>query len=327
MERLKIFTGSSYPELAEGICDNLGVALSPTQVNHYNNGCFEVILGDNVRGCSVFLIQTSLPNSHLLHYHLFELEQMINAAHKSSAREVTVVMPHFSYARSDRKWTGRMPIVVTLLAEHFKTAGMKRMLGMDFHSPQVESAFSTLTVVDHLEAFPLFVRYLRNKRLAKEKSIILPGDEGFHKKAERLGQCLGIKVGSVEKTRLDAERVKIGAIHGRLKGKHVIVYDDEILTAGTMAEIIRRIERKGALGVIIVATHALFQGRAIENLASPVIEEIVVTDTVPISPEAREKLPLTVISVAPLLAKAIREIYEGGSVSKLFQVPEEDEMD
>lgn len=320
MERLRVFAGSSCPELAQRVCDSLGIKLSPIRIEQYMNGCFEVILGENVRNCYVFIIQTSLPDINLLHRHLLELMQMINAAYKSSAKEVTVVIPHFSYARSDRKWTGRMPIAGKLLVKFFEESGMTRMVGVEFHSPQFQSAFGTRMVVDHLETFPLFVRYLKDKKIEARKAIILPGDQGYYKEADRLGRALGIRVGSVQKVRLGAEKVEVSALHGRIKGKTVLIADDEILTAGTMAEVVRHAEKKKASSVTLLATHALFQGRAIENLNSPLIEEIVVCDTVPIPKEVQEKLPLKVLSIAPVLADAIREIYMGGSVSRLLRV-------
>lgn len=320
MDRLKIFSGSSYPSLAKSICDQLGIGLSPAKKCDYLNGCFEVVLEDNVRGCSVFIVQTSVPDTALLHQHLFETLQMVNAAYKGSAEEVTVVMPCFSYARSDKKWTGRMPINVTLIAAFLEASGMKRMVGIDFHSPQGQSAFSPRTIVDHLETFPLFVRYFKEKDLDRVNTIILPGDEGFHKRAEKLGSLVGLEVGSVEKTRLSGEEVKIESIHGPIAGRRTLNYDDEILTGGTMKKIVEKAVEKGARSAIVAATHALFKGNAIENLSSPFIEEIVVTDTVPIPSEVKDKLPLVVLPVAPLLAKAIREIYEEGSVSKLFEI-------
>jgi ribose-phosphate pyrophosphokinase len=320
MNRLKIFSGSSYPELAESICRELGIKLSPIKKELYLNGCFEIILEDNVRGCSVFIIQTSLPDPALLHQHIFETFQMINAAYKASAKEVTLVMPHFSYARSDKKWTGRMPIVLTLLASFFAEAGMKRIVGVEFHSPQGQSAFSTRTIVDHLETLSLFFHYFKEKNLNRDNAIILPGDEGFHKRAEKLGSLLQVPVGSVEKTRVSGEKVRISSIHGPIAHRKVIVFDDEILTGGTMKEIVERAVEKEAKSITLVATHALFKGKAIENLSSPHIEEIVVTDTVPIPKEFKDRLPLVVLPIAPLLASAIREIYKEGSLSKLFQL-------
>lgn len=319
LKRLRIFSGSSHPQLAKEICKILGVPLSLTETYHYRTGCFEIGLNDNVRGCHVFLIQTSLPDENLLHRHLWELFLMINAAKKASAAEITVVMPYISYARSDKKWRGRMPIAGKLLSSFLEKAGMDRMVTIDLHSAQIEGFFDTETIVDHLRALPLIANHLMHKGLNQKNALLLPGDEGFHKRAEDLGNRLGIPVGSVEKIRLADERVKIQAIKGKLRGKRIIIVDDEICTAGTVREIVEKSSKLGAKSIIVAATHGLFQGKAIENLTHPLIKEILVTDTIPIGEEIQNKLPLTIISVAPLLGSAIREIYTQGSVSSLFK--------
>lgn len=319
MDRLRIFAGSSHPELAKAICQELGVKLSPITVYRYRTGCFEVALEDNVRGCRVFLLQTLLAKEEMLHLHIWELFQMVNAAKKASAKEITVVMPYNGYGRSDKKWRGRMAIAGKLLASLLETAGMDRMVGIDFHSPEFEGFFSETTVVDHLRTLPLAAQYLKTKGLSHNNSLILPGDEGRHKKSEELGRRLGIAVGSVEKTRISDTKVEIRAIQGDVKGKIVIIDDDEICTAGTVRAITEKLEKQKAKAVIISATHGLFQGDALANLSHPLIQEIVVTDTLPIPEKIKENLPLKVLSVAPLLAAAIREIYTEGSVSKLFE--------
>lgn len=317
--RLRVFSGSSHPQLASDICQLLGISLSPIETYHYRTGCFEVGLNDNVRGCHVFLLQTSLPDEHLHHRHLWELFQMINAAKKASAAEITVVMPYISYARSDRKWRGRMPIAGKLLVTFLEKAGMDRMVSIDLHSAQLEGFFDTETIVDHLRTLPLIANHLKSQDFSQFNSLILPGDEGFHKRAEDLGERLGLAVGSVEKTRINADKVKIQAIKGGVSGRKIIIADDEICTAGTVREIVEKCTELKAGSVIIAVTHGLFQGKAVENLAHPLIKEIVVTDTLPIPDELKRKLPLTVLSVGPLLAAAIKEIYTQGSISRLFE--------
>jgi ribose-phosphate pyrophosphokinase len=251
---------------------------------------------------------------------------MIAAAVKASAKEVTVVMPYLSYACSDKKWRGRMPIAGKLFgAELLEEAGMDRMVGIEFHSPEFEGFYGGRTKVDHLRTLPIIAHYLQQKNISQKKALILPGDEGFHKRAEELGRRLGLSVGSVEKTRIGADKVVIQAIKGEVKGREIIIFDDEICTATTVGELAKRLQEDGAKSVLIAATHGLFQGKAIENLNLPLIEEIIITDTVPLSnPDQAgylpEKLPLKVISVAPLLAAAIKEIQEEGSVSRLFEV-------
>jgi ribose-phosphate pyrophosphokinase len=319
MEKLKIFSGSSHPQLAEKVSQELGISLSPIEIYRYRTGCFEVALNDNVRGCHVFLFQTSLPKEDLLHCHLWELLEMVSAAKKASAEKITVVMPYCSYARSDKKWRGRMPISGKLLAAFLEAAGMDRILGIDFHSSQFEGFFSLETVVDHLRTLPLIANQLKKLGFNSENSLILPGDEGFHKKAEELGKRLGLEVGSVEKIRLTSDQVKIHSIGGLVEGKRIIVADDEVCTAGTIRAITEKLEELKAESVTVAVTHGLFQGKAFYNLSHPLIKEIIVTDTLPIPDEIQERLPLTIISVVPLLAAAIKEIYTGGSVSKLFE--------
>ena len=324
MDRLKIFAGSSCKELGEAVSDKLGIKLSPTKVYHYQTGCFEVALDDNVRGCRVFLLQTSAPNENALHRHIWELLQMINAAKKASAKEITVVIPYLSYARSDKKWRSRMSIAGKLFATMLEKAGVDRIIGIDFHSPEFQGFFDTRTIVDHLQTLPLLAQYLREKNLSPKDTLILPGDGGFYKEAKELGVKLNLPVGSVKKRRLNSDEVKIESIEGKIKGKIVVIADDEICTAGTTSTVAKKVHELGATNIIIVATHGLFQGEAIKRLQQDWITEIVVTDTVPFQEKLlKAGLPLQVVSVVPLLAAAIREIYIDGSVSRLFHLEPE----
>ena len=326
MDRLKIFADSSCPELADAVCERLGMRRSPITIYSYPTGCFEVALEDNVRGCRTFLFHTSIPDINLLHCHLAEIYQMIAAAKKASAKEITVVFPYLSYARSDKKWRGRMPVAGKIFGASFpEKVGADRVVGIDFHSPEFEGFYDDKTKVDHLRAFPLMASYLKTKNFQEREAIVLPGDEGFRDKAEKLAKLLNLKAGSVAKERIDADRVVIKEIQGEIKGRKIIIGDDEICTAGTVRAIVEEVEKKGAKSVIITATHGLFQGNALKNLSHPLIEEIVITDTLPIKnptnpPSLEKELPLKVLSVAPLLAAAIREIYNEGSISKLFEI-------
>lgn len=325
MERLKIFAGSSCPELGREVCRQLGVPLYPTKIYHYRTGCFETALEENVRGCRVFILQTSIPDPNLLHTHLWELFELVNAARKASAAEVTVVMPYVSYARSDKKWRGRMGIAATILAAFLERAGIDRMVGIDFHSPAFEDSFDPRTVVDDLTARPLIVKYLagkfREEGVSKEEVLVLPGDTGHYDEAKKIANLLGVSVGNVKKRRIDRDRVEIEAIEGYFEDAILVVIDDELCTGGTARAVINFIEKLGgAKNAFLVFTHALCQGEAVANLSHPLIKEIAVTDTVPLPQEIKKVLPITLISVAPLLASAIKEIYEQGSVSKLFKM-------
>ena len=314
--RLKIFSGSSCPELAARVCKKLGVNLSPVQIEQYSNGCFEVILGENIRGCKVFLIQTSPLRD--LHQNLWELYEMVNAACKASAKEINVVMPYVSYARSDKKYTGRMPIAGKLFTQFLETAGMDRFVGIDFHSPEFEGFFDLKTRVDHLRAYPLIINFLKSKDLTK--AVLLPGDDGASKKVAKFSEGIGVPCGNVKKRRISDTKVIIDSIEGEIKDKDVFIIDDEICAATTIKEVGKKVEELGANSLTVVATHGLFVGKAIDNLKSiKILKEIAVTDTVPIADEVKKNLPLTIIPIDELLSRAILEIYQEGSVSKLFE--------
>jgi len=317
LERLKIFAGSSCPELAERICNRIGISLSPTEIKSYSNGCFEVILNENIRGCKVFLIQTSIPDNQELHWQIWELLEMVNAAQKASAKEVNVVMLYISYARSDKKWTAHMPIAGKLFVNFLEAAGMHRFVGVDFHSPQFEGFFGPLTLVDRLSAQPLIVNFLREEDLSR--AILLPGDDGASKKAKALSEKVKIFCGNVKKRRISDTKVVIDSIEGNVREKDVFVIDDEICGATTARELGKKLRELGAKTITFIATHGLFTGNAIENLQSiEILKRVVVTSTVPIRKEVKEKLPIKVIDIAPLLADVILEIYKEGSVSRFF---------
>lgn len=320
MNTFKVFSGSSHPKLSKDICHILGEPLCATETYNYRNGCFEVALVDNMRGYHVFILQTSVPDKAALHIHLFELLEMVQAARKASAEKITVFMSHTSYARSDRKWRGHIPITGHLLANLLCTAGMDRFVGMDLHSPQFLGFFPPGIVVDHLSAFRILTNYLKGKGFSPGETLILPGDSGFQTEAERFGEILGLPVGRVEKERVGDEKVVIKSIEGEVEGRHIILCDDEIAAATTVRTIAEKLEKRGALGITAVATHMLCSPKTVENLKFHLFEEVVVTDSVPIPPIHSASLPLKALSVAPLLATAIKEICTvGGSISKLFE--------
>jgi len=330
MKRLKIISGSSHPTLTQKIAEHIGVECATPEIFEYSTGCFEVAIPVNVRGCRVFIVQTSLPNVEQHAYHLLEASLLINAARKSSASEITLVWPYFGWARSDKKWRRGMGIAGTLFANLLVSAGMDRFVVVDLHSPQFEGVFPPTTIVDHLRTLPLFARYIyqliKLGKLNKNKTIILPGDEGIHKTAEELGEALGIEVGSTIKTRISSSRVIIRGLAGDLKDKTVIIYDDEICTGGTVRTLVAHLEKKGVKEVYLIATHGVFNKKTVNNLSHPLIQEIVVTDTLPVPYEYEGKLPIKILSVASSLGEAIREIYEEGSVSRLFTIKLEEDL-
>jgi len=307
VSRIKIFTGSSHPTLAEKICQKLKVPLSPLEIQEHANGCFEIILKDSVCRQSVFLIQTSLPDTCQLHRHLWELCQMIDAASKSGASKIIVVMPYVSYARSDKIHTPGMALSAELLIKLLEASGMTGFIGVDFHSREIEQFFSKKTKLYHLSALPLIARYLKKRDL--ENTILLPADQGATDSAFYLAKHLNVPLGRVEKERINDTKVKIKKISGEVFDKDVIVIDDEISTGATLKILGGKLESMKVRGLTIALTHGLFVRRAVEDLRKlPILKEIVVTDTVPISAKAPKTLPLKVLSLAEVLAKTIEDI-------------------
>lgn len=327
MTEIWIFSGRSHKGLAEEICRKLNRELSPKKVEDYGNACLEVILRKKVKGCKVFLIQTSVPQT--LHRDLEELYQMINAAKENGASEIIVVMPYVSYARSDKKHTPRMAIAAKLLIELLKESGtvkvkkagkvirvnkMTRFIGIDFHSKKFEKFLSELDIRGyHLSALPLLAEYLKTKNL--QNPILLAGDKGARKKARLLAKKLDIptnSVGLVDKTRISDTEVRINNIDTEVAGKDVIIFDDEISpVATTLRALAKELKKRGAKSIVVAVTHASITQDTIRSLQKlDMIRELIVTDTVPIPAEARRLLPLRVLSVASLIAEAIKEISE-----------------
>jgi len=309
LKEIKIFSGSSHPALAEKICQQLGISLSPLKIKKYANGCFEVILGDNVCDKMVFLIQTSLPDLCCLHRNLWEFLQMINASSKAGAEETIAVMPYISYARSDKIYTLGMTISGELLVKLLETSGIKRFVGIDFHSKEFGNFFSNKVKVYHSSTESLIAKYLEMKNLGN--AIILPGDKGAFKGASSLAKKLKVPVGFVKKIRISDTKARIVRISVEVAGKDVVFFDDEISpVATTLTTLGKELEKRGAKSLMAIVTHASITHRTVLRLQqlNKILKEIVVTDTVPISREAMECLPVKVLSVAELLAQTIRRI-------------------
>ena len=318
MSQIAVFSGSAHPQLARDICANLGVPLLPTQVKRFSNDCLEVQLQANCRGQDVFLIQTlSAP----VQDHLVELLLMLDAARGASASRITAVLPHYAYARSDKKDAPRISIGGRLVADLLVTAGASRVLTMTLHSPQVHGFFSVPT--DHLHALGEFARYFARYDLSH--AVVVSPDLGNAKNAAALAKRLGTPVAAGAKERISDTEVRITAIIGEVAGRDVIVVDDEIANGGSMIELIHHLRRQGARTIRIACTHGVFARDAVERLtAQPDLIELICTDTMPIA-DAGKSPKLTVLSIAPALAEAMRRINTGESVSALFQEPPKDE--
>jgi ribose-phosphate pyrophosphokinase len=313
MNRTVVFSGSAHRELAHAICRRLRTRLSPSTTTRFSNDCLGVQLGGNCRGADVFIVQPLVPP---VQEHLMELLLMLDAARGASAERITAVIPHYSYARSDKKDAPRISIAARLVADLLVTAGASRVLAVKLHSPQVHGFFTV--PVDHVHALEVLARHFRRQPL--RNTVIVSPDLGNVKEASHLARMLKLPVAAASKKRLSDDRVVIDALVGDVDGKDVIILDDEIANGGTIVEMLERLRRHRVKRVDVACTHGLFTGKAIERFrARTDIAEIVTTDTVPVPPGKR--LPnMTVLSVAPLLAEVIRRIHLGKSVSVVFDM-------
>jgi len=313
MREIVVFSGSSHPALAQEICGHLGTPLSPATTKRFTNDCLEVQLEANCRERDVFLIQTLCAP---VQEHLVELLLMINAARGASAARITVVMPFYAYARSDKKDAPRISIGGRLAADLLATAGAGRVLTMALHAPQVHGFFSV--PVDHLHAHHELAAHFRANGDLSNTVVVSP-DMGGAKSAAAFARRLGVPVAVGAKQRLSDTKVVISAIIGETAGKDVIVLDDEIAAGSTVIEVLEHLRERGVGQVRIACTHGLFGRGAAQRLADqPEVVEIVTMNTVPIGPEKRVA-KLTELSVAPAFAEAMRRIHEGESVSELFE--------
>ena len=312
MREISVFSGSAHPGLAAEICGHLGVPLEPAIVRRFANDCLEVQLQSNCRERDVFLIQ---PLAAPVQEHLVELLLMLDAARGASAARVTAVIPHYAYARSDKKNMPRVSIGGRLVADLLVTAGANRVLTMTLHSPQVHGFFSV--PVDHLHALREIADHFRRRDLSN--SVVVSPDLGNAKQAAALARMLGLPVAAGAKERISDDKVTITSIIGDVAGRNVVVLDDEIARGTTIIEILGRLREHGARSVRVACTHGMFCDGALKRIAAwPEVQEIVCTNTVAMS-ESEESDKMHVISVAPALAEAIRRIHEGESVSALFQ--------
>ncbi len=311
-ENVLLFSGSAHPALAQEIADYLGLQLSPTVINKFTNDNFYIHLGTSVRSKEVFIIQ---PLSPPCSDNLLELLLMLDIARGAAAKSVNAVIPYYSYARSDKKDAPRISIAGRLIADLLTTAGATHVITMTLHSPQVHGFFSVPT--DHLTAHSVFVEHLIKKDLSN--SIVIAPDVGHAKRAGKLARTLHLSLAVGEKMRLSDNNVAITGLIGDVKGKDVILVDDEIATAGTIMEMCRHLRRQNVHRITVVGTHGLFVGKAVERLdAIDEIDEILVTNTVPIPPERQPKR-LKVVSVAAIFGEVIRRNVCGESVGQLFE--------
>src|SRR5712691_6954645 len=311
MREITIFSGNAHPELVAEVCTYLGVQLSPTTIRRFSNDCLYVQLNANCREADVFLIQPLVPP---VQERLMELLFMLDAARGASAARITAVIPYFAYARSDKKDAPRISIAARLVADLIATAGANRVLTMTLHSPQVHGFFSV--PVDHLHALAELSQYFRRYDLTN--GVVVSPDLGNAKGAAAFAKRLGLPVAAGAKERLSDTQVRISMLIGDVRDRDVIVLDDEIVNGGSILELLRHLRDHKARSIRIACTHGIFSNTATQRLAAePDILEIVCTNTVPI-PAEKQVPKLTVLSIAPALAEAMRRINSGESVSALF---------
>jgi ribose-phosphate pyrophosphokinase len=309
---LMLFTGRAHPELAAEIATAIGVGLVPTQSYEFASGEIFVRFEESVRGCDAFVVQ-----SHAAPINTWIMEQllMVDALKRASAKRITVVAPFYPYARQDKKHRGREPISARLIADLFKTAGADRLMTVDLHTAQIQGFFDG--PVDHLFALPILADYLED-RIEGEITVVAP-DAGRVRVAERWTDRLGCPLAIIHKRRDPnvPNKIMSSDVVGDVKGRTCIIVDDMIDTAGTITKAADALMEHGAAKVIAAATHPVLSGPAADRLKNSQISEVVVTDTLPVPAEAQID-KLTTLSIAPLLARAIREVFSDGSVTSLF---------
>jgi ribose-phosphate pyrophosphokinase len=308
---LKILTGNAHPALAREICQNLGVPLARMNVSRFPDGEVRLQIMENVRGADVFVVQ---PTCRPVNDNLVELLIILDALRRASAYRITAVMPYYGYARQDRKDRPRVPISAKLVADLLTSAGTDRVLALDLHAGQIQGYFDI--PVDHLYATPVTVKYFRQLKL--KNLVVVSPDPGGVERARAFAKRLKVPLAIIDKRREDADVVEMFNVIGEVEGKTCLIVDDMIGTGGTLAKGASALKAKGAVRVLACCTHGVFAGNAIHNINNSPLEQVVATNSIPLLPDAQACDRIKVLSVAKLLADAIKSIYQETSVSKLF---------
>jgi ribose-phosphate pyrophosphokinase len=311
-KRMMVFSGTSNPELAEGIARHLGVELGNVKIRQFANGEIYVRYLESVRGCDVFIVQSVCAP---VNDALMELLIMVDAAKRASSRSITAVIPHYGYARQDKKSAAREPITAKLVADILTTAGVDRVIAMDLHQGQIQGFFDQ--PVNHLTALPILADYFESLNIPSEDLVVVSPDVGRAKACKKLSDMLGGSLAIMHKGRPAHNVAEITHVIGEVSGKVCIMADDMIDTAGSVTEGAKALMQAGAAKVYVTATHGIFSAPAYERIESAPIEEVVVTNTVPV-PDERRGGKIRVLSVAPLFGRAVQNVFNDESVSELF---------
>ena len=313
MNSLKLFTGRAHPALAKRICEYLGLPLGRAVMGNFPDGEISCKIDEDVRGRDVFIIQPTCPP---INENLMELLIMNESFKRASAERITTVIPYFGYARQDRKDEGRVPITAKLVANLITRAGADRVLAMDLHTAQIQGFFDI--PVDHLYAAPVIDEHFKAMDIGGDDFVVVSPDEGSIKRALAHMARLGGHLAIIDKRRSTAEKTKqANVIGGKVDGRVCLIFDDMISTAGSICGAAEVMHQHGARQIYLAATHGLLVGGAIERLQQAPIDGLVLTDTIPLTPE-KEIPRITVLTVAPMLGEAIKRIHRNESVSRLF---------
>lgn len=310
-DNLKIFAGSSNPALAVAVCKYLDIPLGGAKIGRFPDGEKFIKLEDDVRGRDCFVLQsTCIPVDD----YLMELLIYLDCLRRASAKRITAVIPYFGYARQDRKDEGRVPITAKLVANIITTAGADRVIAIDLHAKQLQGFFDI--PLDHLMGELVLGRYFRDKKI--DRLTLVSPDVGNMKTASRYAEHLGGELAIVHKRRISGSEVEAQEIIGDVRGRNILMCDDIIATAGTLCGAAQLVKKQGANKIYVGATHGVLAGEALERLVEAPIEEVVVTDTIPLREEVRKVGKIKVLSVSAMLGEAIKRIHRNESVSSLF---------
>jgi ribose-phosphate pyrophosphokinase len=308
---LKIFTGNAHRDLAKEIAKYLKCPVGQAMVGRFPDGEVDVKVVDNVRGADVFVIQ---PTSYPANDNLMELLLLVDALRRASAWRVTAVMPYYGYGRQDRKAEPRVPISAKLVANLVSASGVNRVLTMDLHAGQIQGFFDL--PVDHLYSNPVLIEYFKKKKLVNDKVVVVSPDAGGTERARAFAKRLKTGLAIIDKRRLSPNEASVLHVIGEVQGKVALIIDDMVDTGGTLVKAAQALKDGGATRIFAAAAHGILAGPALERLNASPIEELVITNTVPLNGKSSDRLK--VLSVAPILGEAIKRIHEEKSISELF---------
>ncbi len=312
MENTKIFCGTSNVPLATAVCKYLDLPLGDADIRRFSDGEISVAISESVRGSNIFIIQSTCPPTN---EHIMELLIITDALKRASAGEITAVIPYYGYARQDRKVKPRAPISAKLVADLVTTAGISRVVTVDLHAGQIQGFFNI--PVDHIYATPIFIDYIR-KKMNSDDTVIVSPDAGGMERARSYAKILDSGLAMTDKRRPNPNEAEIMNVIGDVEGKAVVLVDDLVDTAGTAIQAGKALVREGARSVSLCCTHGVLSGRAIENINESVLEEVIITDTIPPTEETKACERIKVLSIANLLGESIKRITMGESISTLF---------